>query len=155
MHLLFVLHTPQFPLPISELSEMTTYLILDLACRQQEITSAFSMRSISRLHRGYESRIVDEIVGAVVTNNWVAFWRVRRKVDGYVRALMQWTVPSLRRNSLKALGRAYLSCDLEWILQSAAGAEMTWEELVEKENIGWILEGAKVIIRKPKPKAGP
>jgi hypothetical protein len=153
MHVLFILHTPQFPLPASELSEMTTYLILDLACRQQEFAGAYSMRSISRLHRGYESRIVDEIVGAVVTNNWVAFWRVRRQVDGYVRALMQWTIPSLRRNSLKALGRAYLSCDVEWVRQSAAGAEMSWRELVEKENIGWIMEDSKVTIRKPKPRA--
>ena len=134
---------------------MTTYLVLDLACRQQEIASAFSLRSNSRLHRGYNSRIADEIVAAVVTNNWVAFWGVRRRVDGYVRALMQWTVPSLRRNSLKALGRAYLNCDLVWLLQSTTGAEMSWEELVERENIGWILEGSKVIIRKPKPKTKP
>lgn len=131
---------------------MTTYLILDLACRQQETASAFSLRSNSRSHKAYDCRIVDEIVGAVVTNNWVAFWRVRRKVDGYVRALMQWSVPNLRRNSLKALGRAYLNCDLDWILQSTTGAEMSWEELVEKENIGWVLDGSKVVIRKPKPK---
>jgi hypothetical protein len=153
IHLLFVLHTPLFPLPASELSEMTTYLILDLACRQQEMASAFSLRSNSRLHQGYESRVVDEIFRAVITNNWVAFWRVRRSVDGYVRALMQWNVPSLRRNSLKALGRAYLTCDLQWILQSAAGAEMSWEELVDKENIGWMADGSNVVIRKPKPKA--
>lgn len=153
MHLLFVLHTPQFPLPASEVSEMTTYLILDLACRQQEMASAFSLRSNSKARQGYESRIVDEVLGAVVTNNWVAFWRVRRKVDGYVRALMQWTIPSLRRNSLKALGRAYLHCDVRWVLQSATDAEMSWEELAEKENIGWIVDDAKVIIRKPKAKA--
>lgn len=134
---------------------MTTYLVLDLACRQQDFASAFSLRSNSRLNKGYDSRIVDEIIASVITNNWVAFWRARRKVDGYVRALMQWTIPSLRRNSLKALGRAYLNCDLEWILQSATGAEMSWEKLVEKESIGWILDGSKVIIRKPKAKGNP
>ncbi|ERF73034.1 hypothetical protein EPUS_07128 [Endocarpon pusillum Z07020] len=155
MHLLFVLHTPRSPLPAPELSEMTTYLILDLACRQQELASAFSLRSNSRLQKDYRSRNVDEIIRAVVTSNWVAFWRVRRNVDGYVRALMQWSVPSLRRNSLKALSRAYLSCDLEWVLQSATGAEMSWEELVKIENIGWVLEGSKVVVRKPKPKSNP
>lgn len=155
MHLLFVLHTTQFPLPASELSEMTTYLILDLACRQHDLASAFALRSTSRLHYGYESRIVDQILGAVATENWIAFWRVRRKVDGYVRALLQWYVPSLRRNTLKALGRAYMNCDLEWILQSATGGEMSWEELVKEENVGWILDGphsSRVIIRKPKVK---
>ena len=134
---------------------MTTYLILDLACRQQEMAKACSLRSGSKAHHGYESRIVDEILRAVVTDNWTAFWRVRRKVDGYARALMQWCVPSMRRNTLKALGRAYLSCDVEWIVQSAAGGEMTWEELVAKENVGWILDGSRVIIRKPKSKAKP
>lgn len=111
------------------------------------------MRSRSRLYGHYESRNVDEILGAVATGNWIAFWSVRRKVDGYVRALMQWAIPTLRRNTLKALGRAYLNCDVEWILESSTGGEMGWEELVEKENIGWILDGGKVIIRKPKAKA--
>jgi hypothetical protein len=152
-HLLFVLHSSQYPLPGPELSEMTTYLTLDLACRQHDMARAFSMRSHSRLYGHYESRNVDEILGAVATGNWIAFWSVRRKVDGYVRALMQWAIPTLRRNTLKALGRAYLNCDVEWILESSTGGEMGWEELVEKENIGWILDGGKVIIRKPKAKA--
>lgn len=150
MHLLFVLHTSQYPLPDSELSEMTTYLVLDLACRQQELGTAFSLRSSGKLNQGYKSSIVDEILGAIITSNWVSFWRVRRKVDGYVRALIQWAVPTLRRHTLKALGKAYLSCDVEWILQSATGAEMSWQELVEKESIGWIVDGSKVTIRKPK-----
>jgi hypothetical protein len=152
LHLLFVLHTPNFPLSSSELSEMTTYLILDMACRQQEMASAFALRSNSKLHHGYEGRPVDEILSAVITDNCIAFWRVRRKVDGYLRALMQWSVPRLRRTTLKAIGRAYLASDLEWILQSATGGEMSWEDLREKENIGWILDGSKVIIRKPKAK---
>lgn len=150
IHLLFVLHTPQFPLPASELSEMATYLIYDFACRQQEMASAFALRSKCRIHFGFENVVVDEILAAVATGNWVAFWRVRREVDGYVRALMHWAVPSLRRNTLKALGRAYLNCDMEWVLQSASGGEMGWNELANNENIGWTLDGSRVIIRKPK-----
>ena len=134
---------------------MTTYLILDLACRQQEMAKASSLRSNCKSHQGYESRITDEILRVVITDNWIGFWRVRRKVDGYLRALMQWCVPSLRRNTLKALGRSYLSCDVEWILQSATGGEMSWEELVETESVGWILNGSKVTIRKPKSTANP
>jgi hypothetical protein len=129
---------------------MTSYLIFDLACRQQEMASAYALRAKSRMSRGFENSIVDEILAAVATGNWIAFWRVRRSVDGYVRALMHWAIPTLRRNALKALGRAYMNCDLEWLLRSTTAGDMDWEELVDRENIGWILEDSKVIIRKPK-----
>ena len=152
LHLLFVLHSPQYPLPPTELSEMTTYLILDLACRQGEFASAYGLRSTSKLRHGFESRDVNEVLNAVVTRNWVKFWRVRRKVDGYLRAVMQWAVDDMRRDALKALGRAYMGCEIRWVLQSATGGEMSWEGLVRTENVGWIRDGEKVIIRKPKAK---
>jgi hypothetical protein len=132
---------------------MTTYLILDLACRQGEFASAYGLRSTSKLRHGFDSRDVNDVLNAVVTRGWVKFWRVRRKVDGYVRALMQWAEDDLRRDALKALGRAYMSCDLRWVLHSATGGEMSWEDLVKRENVGWIRDGDKVIIRKPKVKA--
>jgi hypothetical protein len=153
LHLLFVLHSPQWPLPPTELSEMTTYLILDLACRQGEYASAYGLRSTSKLRHGFDSRDVNEVLNAVVTRDWVKFWRVRRKVDGYVRAVMQWAVDDMRRDALKALGRAYMSCDLRWVLHSTTGGEMDWEELVKRENVGWIRDGDKIVIRKPKAKA--
>lgn len=152
LHLLFVLHTPEDPLPMTELVEMTVYLILDLACRQGEMASAYSLRSNSKLRWDLQSRIVDSVLAAINTGNWVAFWRVRRRVDGYVRAVMYWQVERLRKSTLKAFGRAYMGCDVNWILASATGMEMTWEELVERENVGWICDGSKVIIRKPKVK---
>jgi hypothetical protein len=153
LHLLFVLHSAKYPLPPPELSEMTTYLILDLACRQGELAGAYGLRSTIKLRHGFESRDVNDVLNAVVTRNWVKFWRVRRRVDGYVRALMQWAVDDMRRDVLKALGRTYMSCDLRWVLRSATGGEMDWEELVKRENVGWIRDGDKITIRKPKTKA--
>jgi hypothetical protein len=153
LHLLFVLHSPKYPLPPPELSEITTYLILDLACRQGELASAYGLRSTSKLRYGFESRDVNDVLDAVVTRNWVKFWRVQRKVDGYVRALMQWAADDMRRDALKALGRTYMSCDVRWVLRSTTGGEMDWEELVKRENVGWIRDGDKIIIRKPKAKA--
>lgn len=157
LHLLFVLHCPQHPLAASELSEMTTYLILDLACRQREFASAYAIRSRSRAAFSYDTpRNVDAILQATITDNWVAFWRVRRKVDGYVRAVMSWAIEPLRRTALKAIGRSYLSCDMKWILASATGGAMDWEELVSKENVGWMREEGsdRVTIRKVKAKGG-
>jgi hypothetical protein len=155
LHLLFVLHSPQYPLPPTELSEMTTYLILDLACRQGEFANAYGLRSTSKLRNSFQSRDVDEVLNALITRNWVKFWRVRRRADGYVRALLHWAVDDMRRDALKALGRAYMGSDLRWILHSATGGEMSWEELVEKENVGWIRDDDKVVIRKPKAKPSP
>lgn len=152
LHLLFVLHSPQHPLPLTELSEMTTYLILDLACRQDELARAYGLRSNSATRHGFHSRDVDEVLNAVTTRNWIGFWGVRRRVDGYVRAVMQWAIDGMRRDALKALGRTYMGCDLRWVLQCATGEDMTWEELVRKENVGWIRDGNKIIIRKPKVK---
>jgi hypothetical protein len=129
---------------------MTTYLILDLACRQRDLAGAYALRSSSKTKFGFESRNVDNILAAVATGNWISFWRVRRKVDGYVRAVLHWQIEHVRKNALNAIGRAYMGCDVRWILQSATGGEMTWEELVEKENVGWIKEEDKVVIRKPK-----
>ena len=152
LHLLFVLHTLQNPLPSTEVSEMTTYLILDIACRQGELASAYSLRSNSKARHGFESRDVNDVLSAVVTRNWIKFWIVRRKVDGYVRAVMQWAVDGMRRDALKALGRTYMACDIHWVLKSTTGGEMKWEDLVKTEHVGWIRDGDKAIIRKPKTK---
>jgi len=132
---------------------MLTYLILDLATRQDDLIAAHAMRYNSKLKYGYESRIVDAVLRAIVTDNWVAFWRTRRKVDGYVRAVLYWHTEKLRKTALKAISRTYMSCDVKWILQSTGGEEMSWEELVQKEDIGWIRDGDKAIIRKPKTRA--
>ena len=131
---------------------MTRYLILDLACRQGELASAFALRSKSKLKHGFDCRTVDAVLSAVVTSNWIAFWRARRRVDGYERALLHWAVDGIRRDTLKALGKAYMACDVKWVLQSTTGGEMDWEYLVQKENVGWIRDGERIIIRKPKMK---
>jgi hypothetical protein len=154
LHLLSVLHTREHPLPKSELIEMTTYLILDMAIRQNDIAQAYAMRYKSRIRFGFHSRMVDGILRSLIADDWVAFWRVRQKVDGYVRAILYWHLESQRKSALKAIGRAYYSCAAEWIVQSATGGEMSWEELVEAESVGWVREGDKVLIRKPKARPG-
>lgn len=65
---------------------------------------------------------------------------------------MHWQVERLRKSTLKTFGRAYMGCDVKWILASSSGMEMTWEELVKRENVGWIRDGSTVTIRKPKVK---
>ncbi|KEF54571.1 uncharacterized protein A1O9_09013 [Exophiala aquamarina CBS 119918] len=150
LHLLFVLHTPSNPLPRSELVEMTTYLILDMATRQSDLCNAYALRYNSRIKFGYENLNTDKLLRSIVTGDWISFWRVRRKVDGYIRSILFWHLEPQRRLSLKAIGRSYLTSDIKWILESATGGEMGWEELVRSEDVGWLREGEKAVIRKPK-----
>lgn len=153
MYLLSKLHTKSHPLPRSELVEMTSYLILDLATRQEDPGAAYALRYNSKIRFGYENHYVNTILKSVMTGDWVAFWRIRRRVDGYVRAILHWHAEKLRKVALKAVGRTYMTCDAKYILASASGGEMSWDELVKAEDVGWALEGDKVIIRKPKPRA--
>ena len=129
---------------------MVTYQILDLACRQDDLAAAFNLRWRSQKSFGYENRDVNCVLSAFATGIWVSFWRVRRRVDGFFRALLHWEITKVRRTALKIIGRSYVSSELSWILQSSAGAEMDWEELVKQEDVGWSRDGDQVTIRKPK-----
>jgi len=150
LHLLFVLHSPANPLPRSELVEMTTYLILDMATRQNDLCNAYALRYNSRVKFGYDNVNTDKLLRSIVMGDWISFWRVRRKVDGYVRSILFWHLEPQRKLSLKAIGRSYLATDIKWILESATGGEMGWEELVKTEDVGWFRAGEKAVIRKPK-----
>lgn len=67
---------------------------------------------------------------------------------------MYWYQESMRKTVLKAFGRAYLKSDVRWILECSTGGTMEWNELVERERVGWLREegGDGVIIRKPRVK---
>lgn len=71
--------------------------------------------------------------------------------------MINWAEDRVRRHALKAVGSAYLNVSVSWIVEGCTGdgRQWTWEKLVEKEGLGWQLEGDKVVIRKPKPKVVP
>jgi hypothetical protein len=133
------------PLPPSELAEFTTYLILDMACRSHDLSAAYLLRHNAARTFGYSDRHVDAILDALAHGNYVKFWRERRSVDGYVKRLLGFAEEGMRKGALKCLGRGYLGCPVGWVEESAG---MGWEELVEKEKIGWEREGSWVVIRK-------
>lgn len=151
-YLLANLNSRQHPLPPTELREMMTYLILDTALRLDDLSEAYKVRLAARQLLGFVDRNVDLILRAVVMNNWPLFWQVRSRVDGYIRAIMHWKIESLRKSVLKAIGKSYMKCNIDWIVKSTTGGEISWDELVEKEDIGWQRDGDIAIIRKPKPK---
>lgn len=144
LYLLDEIH-PHTPLSTTELQEFVGYRILDLACRQYELLEAFSLKRKYKLR----DRIVSVVLFAMVHDNWVRFWRAKRAVDGYQRAIMEFAVERMKLHALKCLGRSYMNADKAFIERSTDAA---WEELITS-GVGWLLqENGNVDIRKPKPK---
>ncbi|USW55599.1 hypothetical protein Slin15195_G089180 [Septoria linicola] len=133
------------PLSVPELQEFSGYHILDLACRQNELLDAFAARLAFR----NRDRKVAAVLQALVQDDWVKYWRLKRAVDGYQRAIMECSGERMRLHALKCLGRGYMNADRAFVERSG---DKTWEELV-KSGVGWQLqENGNVVIRKPKPK---
>lgn len=143
------------PLDPAELKEFATYLILDYAARQDDLERAYELRARLRARYGDAARslIVDSVLHALVHRDWVVFWRTRKDADGYMRSLLDWAADVMRRRALKAVGKSYLMADVGYIVDVCAGekGEWTWEQLAERENIGWRREGDKILIKTKKP----
>lgn len=142
LHLLKKMHTVQ-PLTNTELQEFVGYLVLDLACRQSDLSQAYLVRNEYRLH----DNKVDAVLRAITHDNYFLFWRVKRSVDGHKAKLMEFAEDSMIKQALKCLGRSYLSIDLPAVEQST---NTPWSLLAKEYGVGWQLDGKKVIIRKPK-----
>jgi hypothetical protein len=142
LHLLKRMHTVQ-PLSNTELQEFVGYLVLDLACRQNDLAEAYVVRQNYGLHDAK----VDAVLQALVHDNYFVFWRIRRSVDGHKAKLMEFAEDGMKKQALKCLGRSYLSIDLPSLEQYT---NSSWSSLTKAHGVGWQLEGTKVIIRKPK-----
>jgi hypothetical protein len=144
LHLLYHMH-PVKPLSKLELQEFASYLVLDLACRRQDFAQAHAIR----LKYGIRDKKVLTVLNALIHENYHAFWRVKRSVDGHQATLMGFAEQGIRLHSLKCLGRSYFELPLSFV-EHASNA--TWDELVKDCKVGWELQGDTLIIRKPKAK---
>jgi len=143
-HLLYKIH-PLAPLPAPELHEFVSYYILDLACRLGDLGEAFTVRKKWK----YRDVRVEGVLKVLVHDDWWGFWRLRSVVDGYQRKLLGWVEDGTRKHALKCIGRSYLTVDRKYVEQCAGRA---WEELKEKDGVGWELNGPTVTVRRIKPK---
>ncbi|KAF2843418.1 hypothetical protein M501DRAFT_1054166 [Patellaria atrata CBS 101060] len=144
LYLLTTIHI-QCPLSSPELHEFVGYFILDLACRKKELRQAYETKA----KWDYSDRKIDKVLNALVHDDWVGFWRVKERVDGYQRRVMEWADNDIRLHALKCLGRSYFSVDKEFVERSAGGK--TFKELKEM-GVGWEGNGTTVTIRKVKAK---
>ncbi|KAI0484992.1 hypothetical protein GGR56DRAFT_616439 [Xylariaceae sp. FL0804] len=126
-----------------ERGEVVAYLILDTACRRNNLAEAFALR-----HRYcLKDAKVDAILDSLTHDNYVGFHRLKRRVDGYRAKLLEYAEDGMRRHSLKCFGRTYLSVDLDF-LETSTGSK--WACLTADDGVGWELNGDKVVIRKVK-----
>ncbi|KAI0598240.1 hypothetical protein F4775DRAFT_592504 [Biscogniauxia sp. FL1348] len=126
-----------------ELSEVVGYLILDTACRRNNLAEAYALRYRYRL----KDAKIDAVLDALTHDNYVEFQRVKRRVDGHRAKLIEYAEDGMRRHLLKCFGRTYLSVDLAF-LETCADSE--WAHLKAEDGVGWELDGSKVVIRKIK-----
>ena len=142
VHLLRNIH-PYSALSVSEHHEFVGYHILDVACRQEDLSAAYELRNKYR----YRDARVEMVLQALVHDNWFVFWRVQKLVDGYQKRLMEWGNDTMRKHALKCLGRSYFSAEKAFVEKVA---ERDWGELKSQDNVGWELSGDVVTIRRVK-----
>ncbi|KAI0011551.1 hypothetical protein F4779DRAFT_572201 [Xylariaceae sp. FL0662B] len=126
-----------------EMGEVVGYLVLDTACRRNNLAEAFALRHKYRL----SDPKVDSVLDALAHDNYVEFNRLKRRVDGHKAKLLEYADDGMRKHLLKCFGRTYLSVDLDF-LETCAGSK--WASLMADDGVGWELDGGKVIIRKVK-----
>ncbi|KAI0852806.1 hypothetical protein F5Y00DRAFT_226139 [Daldinia vernicosa] len=126
-----------------EMSEVVGYLVLDTACRRNDLAEAFAVRHKYRLRDAK----VDMVLDALAHDNYIEFNRLKKRVDGHKVKLLEYADQGMRKHLLKCFGRAYLSVDLEF-LESCADSK--WGSLTAEDGVGWELDGGKVVIRKVK-----
>ena len=146
LHLLFRIH-PNTPLPAPELDEFVGYYILDTACRLGDLSRAFEIKKVWK----FKSQSIEGILKALVHDDWVRFWKLKSKVDGYNRKLVECAEDGVRRHALKCLGRSYLSAEKGYIERCAG---RSWGLLIQVDGVGWELQNGsdRVVIRRIKAK---
>ncbi|KAH8704464.1 hypothetical protein GQ44DRAFT_753189 [Phaeosphaeriaceae sp. PMI808] len=116
------IHT-RSPLPAHDLRHFVALHILDQTCRQGDHAGARE----TKVRYGFREWRVESVMAAMVRDDWVLFWRMRRGVDGYQRAVMQWGDGRVRVHALKCLGRSYLGVERGFVERVC---ERGWGELV-------------------------
>ncbi|KAI0490084.1 hypothetical protein F4859DRAFT_179008 [Xylaria cf. heliscus] len=126
-----------------ELNEVTSYLVLDTACRRNNLGEAFALRHRYRL----KDSKVDAVLDALTHDNYIEFKRLKQRVDGHRAKLLEYAEGPMRRHLLKCFGRTYLNVDLSFL---ETCADSSWARLTAEDGVGWELDGNKVVIRKVK-----
>ncbi|KAH7193228.1 uncharacterized protein B0J16DRAFT_73900 [Fusarium flagelliforme] len=133
------------PMVQSEIEEIAGYFMLDAACRRRDLTEAYFIRQDFNIR----NKKLDLILKALAHDNYVSWQVAKRQVNRHCLKLMEWADDDIRLHTLKCFGRSYLNVDLSF-LEFSTGRK--WNELKEKDNVGWELEDEKVTIKRVRAK---
>jgi hypothetical protein len=139
LHLLYRIHAVT-ALSDSEYSEFVGYYILDLACRQDDLSAAYE--ASIRFH--YMDVKVNAVLRALVHGDWCAFWRIKDLMTTYQKGLLEWAEEGMRKRALDCLGKSYLTVDKEYLERVV---RRSWEELVRSNSTQWQLNGNVITIK--------
>ena len=140
LHLLQRIH-PKLPLERSEYHEFFGYFVLDLACRQTDLTEACRMKC----HYNYKDEKVEAILKSLIHGNWYRFWALQKIVTPHQRSLMENAEDMIRRGALDCIGKSYLNVDRNFLETST---QCSWQQIVDKYKLAWQLDGDLVWIRR-------
>ncbi|KAF5018690.1 hypothetical protein F66182_9304 [Fusarium sp. NRRL 66182] len=133
------------PMVRSEIEEIAGYFMLDAACRRRNLTEAYFIRQDFNIR----NKKLDHALRALAHDNFVSWQVVKKNVNQYCLKLMEWADDDIRLHTLKCFGRAYLYVDLPFL---EFATDRKWNELKEKDHVGWGLEDDKVHIRRARTK---
>ena len=141
LYLLRCIH-PITPLSGSLHSQILSYHIMDLACRQKKYDQAFEM--IARTSVLQPS--IPLLVQALVRGNWVQFCHVKKGLQVYVRRIID-SSDHVSLHALSCIQKTYLSVDKQFVERTITVA---WDRLKSKHDLQWAMEQDVLKIRQPK-----
>ena len=104
--------------------EVVGWLILDLACRQGDMASAWDTLFNyfgGIIGPGDDDNVVSRVLRCLVRDDWYAYWTLKGKLDRYQHALVEFADPKMRQLAIGRLGKAYLKIDVGFV-HRATGA---------------------------------
>ncbi|KAL8914890.1 MAG: hypothetical protein Q9171_000517 [Xanthocarpia ochracea] len=131
------------PLNKEEAIEFIGYYILDLACRQHDLVTAFHVRD----KYDYRSTSIDTVLTALVHGNWVLFQKAKGAGSDFEKCLMGWANGRMTDHAVRCLGKSYLTVTKSYVEQSTG---MEWEKLKESRKMSWACEGQTIIMKQVK-----
>ncbi|KAL8926282.1 MAG: hypothetical protein Q9208_003004 [Pyrenodesmia sp. 3 TL-2023] len=133
-------HHGVLPLSKGDEDEVVRYFLLDVACRQQDLATAFGMRRVYQ----YRSIRIDRVMTALVHGDWMLFQRAKRGADLHEQLLMQWADERMAGHALQCIGKSYLSLPKGYLERCTS---MQWEELKMVKKLSWTLDDQTVVVK--------
>ena len=141
--LLYLLKTLHLRRPLSsiEFKEFSSYLVLDVACRQNDLNAAYATRSRFKL----DDFRVENILHALARNDWVSFWKSRGCATVHQAKLLSWAEDRVRQHVSACLVKSYITAEPDFVKRSIG---MTWREWCSVAGLAWQADGSNISLRR-------